>query len=95
MQVDCINLELFIALSTVFFLCHLSLSLLMEDVTSYPVQENIASSISSVLGRQTGTSEGEKKFLEKPLTKKIVVKIQEKLSVIEISSIWNALQPQL
>ena len=48
----------------------------MEDVTSYPVQENIASSISSVLGRQTGTSEGEKKFLEKPLTKKIIGKPQ-------------------
>ena len=38
-----------------------------------------------VLGRPTGTSEGEKKFLEKPLTKKIIGKIQEKRSVIEIS----------
>lgn len=57
----------------------------MEDVTSYPVQENIASSISSVLGRQTGTSEGEKKFLEKPLTKKIIGKIQGKRSVMKIS----------
>jgi DNA invertase Pin-like site-specific DNA recombinase len=37
------------------------------------------------LGRPTGTSEGEKKFLEKQLTKKIIGKIQEKRSVIEIS----------
>ena len=38
-----------------------------------------------VLGRPTGTSEGEKRFLEKPLTKQIIGKIQEKRSVIEIS----------
>jgi DNA invertase Pin-like site-specific DNA recombinase len=38
-----------------------------------------------VLGRPQGTSEGEKKFLEKPLTKKIIGKIQEGRSVIEIS----------
>jgi len=38
-----------------------------------------------ILGRPQGTSEGEKKFLEKPLTKKIIGKIQEGRSVIEIS----------
>ena len=38
-----------------------------------------------VLGRPTGTSEGDKKFLDKPLTKKIVGKITEGRSVIEIS----------
>lgn len=38
-----------------------------------------------VLGRPTGTSEGDKKFLDKPLTKKIIGKITEGRSVIEIS----------
>ena len=37
------------------------------------------------LGRPQGTSEGEKRFLEKPLTKKIIGKITEGRSVIEIS----------
>lgn len=37
------------------------------------------------LGRPTGTSEGEKRFLEKPLTKKIINKIKEGRSVMEIT----------
>ena len=37
------------------------------------------------IGRPQGTSEGEKRFLEKPLTKKIIGKITEGRSVIEIS----------
>jgi DNA invertase Pin-like site-specific DNA recombinase len=42
-----------------------------------------------IRGRPLGTSEGEKRFLEKPLTKKIIGKIQEGRSVIEISKYLN------
>lgn len=37
------------------------------------------------LGRPSGSGESEKRFLEKPLTKKIIGKIQEGRSVLEIS----------
>lgn len=40
-----------------------------------------------VLGRPTGTPESEKKFLEKPLTKKIISKIQDGRSTGEIVKI--------
>ena len=37
------------------------------------------------LGRPNGSSESEKQFLEKPLTKKIIKKLQEERSVMEIT----------
>jgi len=40
-----------------------------------------------VLGRPIGSSESEKKFLDKPLTKKIIGKINERRSVMEITKI--------
>ena len=41
------------------------------------------------LGRPTGTSESEKKFLEKPLTKKILRELDERRSIMSITKVLD------
>ena len=48
-----------------------------------------------MLGRQTGTNEGEKKLLEKPLTKKSLARFRKSVQSLRFHSIWNAVQPPL